>query len=1165
VLASTVFAWSAIGAKRSPVNDSEYLIDTWETEDGLPENSATAMVQTPDGYLWFGTFSGLVRFDGLKFTVLKPENTPQLPGAGIVNLHVDGVGRMWLSTYRGVVMRERRQWRSFVKDQGWTGNYVRTFASRKNGDVLMTTFDGKVIEFANGRLNELPSPPGERGKGYFGYADEDGSWWVAQHQFIGRWKDGRWIEAVTPPPDLPAESVACASANDGAMLLLLGRELRRMRGGQEVSRLTLRETTGSVWSLSEDSHGNVWITTSNAGVCRVSPDGGLERWTTSNGLSHNSVRFVFEDRENNLWVGSSGGGLMRFKPRRLVAFGTESGLGDRAVTSVSPAPDHGLLIATFGQGIFRLNENGTRSATHWGWDGDGILAQSVLTDRNSRTWVGTYGQGLWIFDNDGARKIPEQEIGGGNVSSIFEDSRGRVWMGDGKGVTKWEAGEFKVYTEKDGLPDGAVLCFAESSEGTVWLSNLEGVFRLEGDRWIEVNDSSGAPLVSIHCLKADSGDVMWMGSGRGELLRWSHTTLDQIDARAGFAGRAVHGIIEDERHVFWMATNRGVLRASKHQLEAAANHKASRVDWQVLDTNDGMPSAECPAGHQPVCAQDGRGRLWFATLKGVAMVDPNNLRMNRVPPAIHIESISYQQPQNDRHPRETRTADSAVRIEAPFEDPIRLPPGSRRIEIHYAGLSFSAPEKVRFQVKVDGVDDDWIDVGGERVAHFYDRPPGTYIFRVGAANGDGVWSEMPASLAFSAAPFWWQTAWFRVMGAFSLMATAAGSVWLVMRARWRRAKERLANQLALEQSESRFLTMANAAPMMIWMSGPERLCTFFNKSWLEFTGRSLEQELGNGWAEGVHRDDYERCLRIYFESFEARRRFTMEYRLRRRDGVHCWVLKHGVPRLAADGRFLGYIGSAIDISALKHAEREVTRQRDELAHLSRVTLLGELSGALAHELNQPLTAILSNAQAAQRFLGRQEIDLGEVRAILDDIVSEDRRAGEVIHRLRLLLKKGEMQRQPLDANDLVQEVLNLLHSDLVHHSVAVEVEFAARLPHIDGDRVQLQQVLLNLVMNACDAMTGNNGDERRLELRTQSLEANSVRISACDHGPGIPAEVVERIFEPFFTTKPHGLGFGLSMCRTIVTAHGGRLWAENNKTRGATFHLDMPAIENHTL
>ena len=263
------------------------------------------------------------------------------------------------------------------------------------------------------------------------------------------------------------------------------------------------------------------------------------------------------------------------------------------------------------------------------------------------------------------------------------------------------------------------------------------------------------------------------------------------------------------------------------------------------------------------------------------------------------------------------------------------------------------------------------------------------------------------------------------------------------------------------------------------------------------------------------------------------------------------------PIHTSEGLFV--LASIIDISERKQAELEAARQRNELAHLSRVTTLSELSGSLAHELSLPLAAILSNAQAAQRFLARGDANLAEVREILNDIVSEDKRAGEVIRRLRLLLKKGEVQQHSLGINEVVQDVLKLMRSDLVNQNVIVDIELAQNLPTVMGDPVQLQQVLLNLVVNACDAMTDCDTPERRLLVRTGMENGSSaVRVSVTDRGGSIPEEKMEQVFEPFFTTKAKGMGLGLSVCRTIISAHRGKLWATNNPDCGATFHFSLP-------
>ncbi len=361
----------------------------------------------------------------------------------------------------------------------------------------------------------------------------------------------------------------------------------------------------------------------------------------------------------------------------------------------------------------------------------------------------------------------------------------------------------------------------------------------------------------------------------------------------------------------------------------------------------------------------------------------------------------------------------------------------------------------------------------------------------------------------------------------------------------------------LRESEERFRTMANTAPVMIWMSGTDKFRTFFNQSWLDFTGKPMEQEIGKGWADGLHREDSDRCLDIYSDAFDARREVTMEFRLRRLDGEYRWILDTGIPRVAPDGKFLGYIGCANDITERKRAELEVVQQRAELAHITRVSTMGELSASLAHELNQPLTAILSNSQAAQRFLSAEPPNINEVREILADIVQDNTRASEVIRRMRTLVKKGQLEFSLLDLASMVREIVVLVHSDAVLRNVRVVIDCAADSPPVRGDKIQLQQVLINLLLNAFEAMKDCPTSEREVVVQT-AADDGMVDLSVCDRGDGVTSQKFDKIFEPFFTTKRDGLGMGLSISRSIIEAHGGRLWAENNLERGATFHVILP-------
>lgn len=363
---------------------------------------------------------------------------------------------------------------------------------------------------------------------------------------------------------------------------------------------------------------------------------------------------------------------------------------------------------------------------------------------------------------------------------------------------------------------------------------------------------------------------------------------------------------------------------------------------------------------------------------------------------------------------------------------------------------------------------------------------------------------------------------------------------------------------ALRESEARFRSMADTAPVLIWMSGTDKLCTFFNKGWLDFTGRRLEQELGNGWAEGVHREDFDRCLDVYASSFDARREFTMEYRLRRRDGEYRWLLDTGTPRFGPDSAFLGYIGSCLDITARKQAEAEHQRQNMELARVGRVAVMGELAASLAHEVNNPIGAMVANASAGQRLIAAGKIETEELNELLADIVADGRRAGDIVQGIRNMVRKGRERRSLIQINDTIQDLLRIVHAEALGRDVRVTAEVDPAGGQVMADPVQLLQVLLNLTMNGFEAMSVIRSDARRLVIRASRSESGEICISVRDSGPGLPGGMAEQLFEPFFSTKAEGTGMGLAIARSIIEAHGGTLSGENCEDGGACFTVCLP-------
>jgi two-component system, LuxR family, sensor kinase FixL len=378
------------------------------------------------------------------------------------------------------------------------------------------------------------------------------------------------------------------------------------------------------------------------------------------------------------------------------------------------------------------------------------------------------------------------------------------------------------------------------------------------------------------------------------------------------------------------------------------------------------------------------------------------------------------------------------------------------------------------------------------------------------------------------------------------------------------ARQLQASETELRETQERMELAANAAELGMWMWDIVR-----DEVWITDKGRALlgfaplEKIDFNRFRNRLHLEDRESVLQAVEKSLRTGAEYESEYRAVLPDGQVRWIAGRGQVEFNGDGQPVRMRGVAVDITKRKQAEEQTAHQRNEIAHLSRVTTLGELSGSIAHELSLPLSAILSNAQAAQRVLAHGGADLAEVREILNDIVSEDKRASEVIQRLRQWLKKGEVQQHSLRINEVVEDVLKLIHDDLINQHVTIDVELGRNLPLVTGDPVQLQQVLLNLVVNACDAMTNCDAPERRLLIRTGTETRNgngncAVLVSVTDRGGSIPEEKMEQIFEPFFTTKAKGMGLGLSVCHTIIAAHRGKLWATNNADCGATFHFSLP-------
>jgi len=356
-------------------------------------------------------------------------------------------------------------------------------------------------------------------------------------------------------------------------------------------------------------------------------------------------------------------------------------------------------------------------------------------------------------------------------------------------------------------------------------------------------------------------------------------------------------------------------------------------------------------------------------------------------------------------------------------------------------------------------------------------------------------------------------------------------------------------------------------PVSAWTLNPDGTPDFVNRVWLEFAGQTLEfiRSHPEAWMTAVHPEDREMAARSFWEGVHSGHGFAFETRaLRARDGTYRRHLQQAVVLRDAEGKVLKFVGTTTDIDDQKRIEETLRQAQSDLARINRVTTMGELTASLAHEISQPTSGVILNAKTCLRSLGSDRPDLDLVRAAVTRIERDAQRSAEIIARIRAQFEKGAPKRQALDVNEMIRETVALLRDEAMRYNIPVRTELAADLPNIVGDRVQLQQVTMNLIVNSIEAMKDVDG-ARELVIKSQRAEHEQILVSVSDTGPGFPPELAEQIFDPFFTTKPHGTGMGLRICRSIIESHGGRLWAEAGAGRGATFHLNLPAaIPGHS-
>jgi signal transduction histidine kinase/ligand-binding sensor domain-containing protein len=769
-----------------------YFVRAWQAEQGLPQNKVTAVVQSRDGYLWVGTYSGLARFDGVRFTVFDENNTPALRSSRVTSLFEAADGVLWIGDESGhVTQYQNGSFKAVEFHPAWSGGKIYDIASDGAGDVwvlneagqLARVSDGRVLNPEAGTVAKLvdmtrsaggriwvaregrvsvlepdrvrPLSFEEAANGTYPYvqgigASRDNGLWVASDGHIRKWKNDKWVEDLGDAP----------------------------WGGIPVTRLV------------ETRNGVLAAGTAESGLYLVFP-GQNEKplhLDHASGFPSDWIISLCEDREGNLWVGTGGGGLVIVRPSNVETVSPPDQWQGRAVLSVCPGQDGALWVGTEGAGLYRLqNEVWTNFGSAEGIRNSYVW--SLAEDPEGRLWAGTWGGGLFMQKGDRFEYAPGMNDINMPMPALLTAREGGLWIGTAVGLLRYQAGQQTWFKESKGEALRDVRSIAEDKQGVVWFGMAgDGLACLKDGRVWRFRTGDGLSSDFIECLHFDQAGGLWVGTFGGGLVRVKAGRFAVINRKQGLPNSVIGDIEEDGQGHFWMSSHNGIIRVSEAELNRCADGKTNEVHCQTYGINDGMPTIECSEGLQPAGCKTADGRLWFPTSKGLVAVNPLAVETNSLPPPVQIEAMRV-----DDQPV-ARGTDGQV---------IEVPPGRHRFEFQYTGLSFVDPEKVQFRCRLHGFETDWVDAGTERTVNYNYIPPGRYAFQVIACNNDGVWNETGASIAFSVLPYFWQTLWFRILAWVLIVAASSGLVFFETRRRMRQKVERLEWQRAVEHERAR--------------------------------------------------------------------------------------------------------------------------------------------------------------------------------------------------------------------------------------------------------------------------------------------------------------------------------------------------------------------------
>jgi signal transduction histidine kinase/ligand-binding sensor domain-containing protein len=760
---------------RACAADPQYGFEHFTVEDGLPQSIIRGIAQTPDGYLWIATLDGLVRFDGVRFVLFEKTRTPGLVSNRFREMHPGRGGDLWLTNEIGGVTRYHDGvFRSYGMDRGIPISAVSALTVSESGDVWILA-NNRILQWDEVSERFIGVTPAKTSIFYSALQWETTGFWGRDGAKIHCFADGRFVD-YTLPPWLAADGIwGAALDQQGALWVETynGKQAKIAANGasQPIKQAAMRlvDSQGRPWTMRVGSYLTRNLDFQSSGKLVTVP-----------------VTRSYEDRQGTLWFGTEGEGLYHLEMQSISVYSKEQGLADRDDYAIYQDHAGGLWIGAWHVGLSHLVDG--KSVNYSQADGlPGRNVTAILEDRNGQLWVGTYG-GLAVFENGRFHKATGPTLPPGMiVQAICQDRDGALWFGTTAGLSRYKDGVTKLFTIKDGLASDDVHVIIEDKTGDLWVGGYGGLTRIHQGQFTRWTEREGLPGKTVWSIYEDSDRVLWVGTYDGGLLRLKDGNLSSFGVKDGLFSNGVFQILEDAHGNLWISCNRGIYRVSKRELDEFAAGARSAITSIAYGTIDGLLSVECNGGIWPAGARTKDGKLWFPTLDGVAVIDPESIEHDAQPPSVIIESALLD------------------RTQVSVATPLRIQPGQRNLEIQYTAPAYVKAAQTHFRYKLEGQESQWVDAGSRRTAYYAYLPPGRYTFRVIAGNSDGVWNLQGQSLAITVMAPFYQTPWFAAL--MSLLGAALVAVAWKLRVaqleRARAAQQVFSQQLIASQESER--------------------------------------------------------------------------------------------------------------------------------------------------------------------------------------------------------------------------------------------------------------------------------------------------------------------------------------------------------------------------